>query len=437
MDTIVKEFQFAVKETAPCVAEITVTAGPETTAKYCRAAREEYRKQAKLPGFRPGKVPTQILEAQFGSGIRASAQENLFRKSVDAAIKESGYDATRYTDIISTEPQLLEANKEFKYVLKVEYFPKITLPDLKSISVTLEAVTVADEDVDNTIKEWLQYKSKLEKQDRAAQAEDLLQVSYSCDAPEEFLADTFKGHHLLKAEKTWLILRQPEMIPGATAALAGVSAGESKDFAVTFPEDHYVEELRGKSFNYHVDVIEVQGYITPELTDDLAKEAGAESAEDLRKKVRENLELTKKNAAEEKCKADIFKKLTEALGDTPLPPSLLEDMKKAALQQLSSDKAKADKPQEEKDAMAAQQAKEMLCEQLIIRKISQDHAQEVAVTNEEWFRTIGAMADSQHVNIETMVNRLKSSDRLDMVSFNLTLAKVKDFLFKNADVKQA
>jgi trigger factor len=437
VESIVKEFQFAVKETAPCVAEITVTAGPETTAKYCRAARMEYGKQVKVPGFRPGKIPAKILEAQFGPGIRAAAQEQLIRKSADAALKELKHETTRDTSIASRTPDLLEEGKEFQYVIKTEYYPEITLPDLKTITTTLEAVSVSDEEVDNTIKEWLQYRSKLEKQDRAAQAEDLLQVNYTCDAPEEFQAESFKGNHLVKAEKTWLILRQPEMLPGATAALAGASAGESKDFAVTFPEDHYIEDLRGKTFNYHVEVLEVHGYIVPELTDELAKEAGAENAEDMHKKVRENLEATKKNGAEEKCKNEILDKLAEALADTPLPPGLVALTKQNCLDNLAKQKENAEKSAEEKEAMAAKEANKIVLQDLIVMQLQKDHKDKISVSPEEFMNTMEYLAGRERINVETLLNRLKGTGRLESINFNLIFAKAMTFLFENANVQKA
>ena len=116
----------------------------------------------------------------------------------------------------------------------------------------------------------------------------MLKVSVKADTGDEEVPDAVK--RLVDNEEMWLLLSEPEMLPGIIEGLAGVSTGDEKDLDITFTEDFYEPFLAGKTLKFHFAIGEIQGKQEAELDDDTAKEIGAESVDDLKEKIRERLE---------------------------------------------------------------------------------------------------------------------------------------------------
>ncbi|MFA6929637.1 MAG: trigger factor [Lentisphaeria bacterium] len=423
-------------ETAPCCLTMAVTV-PAARAKsvYDNISRK-ISGQARLPGFRAGKLPDKILFARFGKQILDETMESLVRDSINEAIQEKGYNLAARPRLLEEEKIEYKLGQDFSFNSKLEIFPEITLPEYKGIQVSRDAVEVSDTEVNDMIREWLEQRSTVEKVDRPAQKNDMLKLSYTAQAPEELL-DNPKLKYLLKAENTWLMLREPEMLPGTQTALLAVSAGDQKDIDITFPENFRIDEFKGKSFSYHFDISEVQGQLIPELNEKIFQEVGVKDKEELDTRVRENLLSRKNQEAEQKVDEQVIEALLSGQ-DFPVPPSMLKVEQAHLLERYRSAATRGGIKEEElKDKVAAFEAQ---AEQEAVRKIRRTFLlmeigkkENIYPEHQEVTQVITEMAQREGVPLEVAGRKLKENGQLESIMAGILEMKVLRFLVNSAE----
>lgn len=423
-------------ETAPCCLKMAVTV-PAARAKsvYDNISRKVCG-QSKLPGFRAGKLPDKILFARFGKHILDETMENLVRDSINEAIQEKGFNLAARPRLSEEEKIEYKPGQDFSFNSELEVFPEIILPEYKGIKVSKEVVEVSDTEVEEMIKGWLEQRSTFEKIDRPAQKNDMLKVTYTAQAPEE-LADNPKLKYLLKAENAWLMLREPEMLPGTQTALLAVSAGDQKDIDITFPEDFRIDELKGQSFSYHFDILEVQGQVIPELGEKVFQEVGVKDKEELYTRVRENLLAQKNQEAAQKVEEQVVEALLSGQ-DFPIPPSLLKVERAQLLERYRLAAARNGIKDEELETQMA--AVEAETEQIAIRKIRRTfllmkigEKEQIHPEQQEVMQVIGEMAQREGVTLEVARRKLQENGKIDSIMAGVLEIKVLRFLVKAAD----
>lgn len=430
MENNSNDFRLDVVETSPCVLSLTATLTGEATKQITRKIRNEYLKEAKLPGFRAGKIPQNLFEMKFGKAIRESAEDEARRTVIRRTMSEVQKPICGYPSLDGT-PEAFKSGEEFTMKMTAECFPEITLPEYSELKAEAFPEAVSDDDVTAKIDGWRAQQGRVEKVDRPATAGDMLKVTYKSDAAEDIGGDANYIKHLLNAENTWIILREPEMLPGASKALDGISAGESRDFAATFPDDHYAEALRGKTFNYHCEVSEVHGSILPELDDELAKRAGATDVANLKDIVRKNLEAENEFKVKNKAVEELIGQIL-AKTEFPLPPSMLKSTAENILKRLKD--TMKDASDEERQAKADEDADKAVRTQLVLNAIAKK--ENLQPSQEMLYSALNYAAMREGTTAETLLNRMKDNDGLNSLYASLTVRLAEDFLFSHADVKK-
>ena len=320
-----------VVEVEPCVMKLQLELPAERADATYRKVRKAVASKAALPGFRAGKVPQALLQKHFGGRILAEAIDGMVQESYKEGLAEAGL-----AEKVCGAPRLdgeLGTYKEgeaFKVNVIVEVFPTIKLPEYKGLSLTKEKWEVTDADVEKQVNLFCDMGVSYEEEAKPAELNDMLQLSYEATLPEGMEVSD-KSHYLIKAENTWLALREPEMLPGCSSILQGISAGEERDATVTFPEDfNGSDELKGKSLQYHFSVKSVRAEKRPAADDELAKRMGFESIDKMREAIRAHLENEAKRKEEENLSRQVVSQLS-AGQDFPMPPSMLADHSAAFL----------------------------------------------------------------------------------------------------------
>ncbi len=327
-----------VVEVEPCVMKLHLEMPAERADATYKKIRKAVASKASMPGFRAGKLPAAMLEKHYGARIMAEATDEI----VQEAYRE-GLDQCDFADRICGSPRLdgeiepYKAGEAQKLDIVVEVFPKITLPEYKGLELIREKKEVTDADVEKQIAMFGDMSVSYEEADKAAEANDMLQLSYEAVIPEGMEVSD-KSSYLVKAENTWMALREPEMLPGCSTILLGVSAGEEKDATVTFPEDFSgSDELKGKSLQYHFAVKSVRAEKRPEMNDDFAKRFGCDSMDAMRDLLRKRMEEQADNEAQGKLAKQIVEKLT-ANQDFAVPPTMLASSAAGTLRTMAEQK---------------------------------------------------------------------------------------------------
>ena len=243
-------------------------------------------KNAKIPGFRPGKVPTKVLQQTYGAQAQSEAMNDVIAIAYEKAISEKGLIPAGPPTINPADSNNKEKPdiKEIEFNVQLEVMPEINLPDRKSITVKKSICEVEEGDVDLTIESLRKQKITYSEVDREAKSEDEITIDFNGKIDGE----EFQGG---KADNFVYILDTGRMIKEFDQAVLGMKVGESKTEKIDFPKDYPAKELAGKKVEFYIKLHRVGTPKIPELNDSFAKEFGVKTGgvEKLKQDVKENL----------------------------------------------------------------------------------------------------------------------------------------------------
>ena len=289
-------------------------------------------KEARLNGFRPGKVPMQVIRKRYGGQVRQEVLGEVINESYQNALTQENY---RPAGMPSIEPVASEQDSEdFSYLATFEVYPEIELASLAGASVTKTESSVEDSDLDEMMETLREQRKIWNDVDRSAEQGDQVVMDFkgSIDGEE------FAGGSATEAP---LVLGSNSMIPGFEDQLMGVSKGDEKEISVNFPEDYRATELAGKEAQFQINVLAVKMSELPEVNEDFAKEFGVEEGgvEALRADIKQNMERELNQALENRDKQAVMDLLLEK-NDFPVPGSLvkeeIERLRKQMIEQMQT-----------------------------------------------------------------------------------------------------
>lgn len=257
----------------------------------------------KIPGFRPGKAPKNIVEKEVGS-------ERFEAEILDIVLPQTYYDAViseKLEVVGSPEVKVLKfvLSDGLTYEATVETMPEIKLPDVAKISVKRQPVKVTDKEIQEVLDDLGKQLAKTARVERAAQMGDRVEIDF-----DGFVGGVpFEGG---KSQNHPLVLGSGQFIPGFEKQLVGMSADEDRDVEVTFPADYHSENLKGKKATFKVKLHHVEETILPEMTDEFAAQVGPfQDLAALKADVHKQLVHTKELQERRRVEDEILAKLVE------------------------------------------------------------------------------------------------------------------------------
>lgn len=281
-----------------------------------KAIESEYRRvasKAKIPGFRPGKAPREIVQRHFG-------EEAIRQDAIDRLMPEVYKEALEQEDIDPVDKALYELVTEQPLVAKftVPVRPTVDLGDYKDLRVSREPVLVEPERIQEGLESLRQRYSTLEPITRPLQWNDFVRADVEASVGD---------HRFLKEEDAefQLVEERPVSFPGFAEGLLGHSKGDEVDLQVLVPEDIQDEKLKGGTAKYHVIVKETKEVILPELNDEFARQVGEgfDSIEALRTRVETDLREGLEREAEHQYHDQVID-LLAGRAQLDYPPVLVE-----------------------------------------------------------------------------------------------------------------
>lgn len=294
-----------VEEVSPIERKLSIEVESAQVVRELDRAYSTLGRQVKIAGFRPGKVPRRILEQRFREQVEDDVVQHIVQRAYLEAIREHHVEAVSSPQI--TNPSGLKPEAPFSFEARVEVRPRVEPKDYEGLELKREEVSVTDEQVNQQLERMRQVMARLEPvadRDVAAKGDWALIDYHALAGGKEFPGN--------RAENISVEIADGELIKGNIAALEGVKVGQSKDIEYTFPADYPVDEVRGQAARFHVQLKGLKRQVTPELDDAFANEmqAGA-TLEQLRAKVRRDLERSARNQASQKEREQIIQQLVE------------------------------------------------------------------------------------------------------------------------------
>ncbi|MDP5165105.1 trigger factor [Pseudomonas syringae] len=308
--------QVSVENTSALERRMTIGVPAERIETEVNKRLQQTARKAKIPGFRPGKVPMSVIRQRYEDGARQEALGDLIQATFYEAVVEQKLNPAGAPAV---EPKSFEKGKDLEYVATFEVFPEFTVAGFDSISVERLSADVADSDLDNMLEVLRKQNVRFEVADRAAQNEDQLNIDFVGKVDGEVFAGG-------SATGTQLVLGSGRMIPGFEDGLVGAKAGEERVLNVTFPEDYQNLELAGKAAEFTVTVNTVSEPKLPELNEEFFKQFGIKETgiEGFRTEVRKNMERELRQAIKSKVKNQVMDGLLAA-NPIEVPKALLEN----------------------------------------------------------------------------------------------------------------
>ena len=307
-----------------CTRELVLDIPVEEVSKAYKTVTGNYRKYAKIPGFRAGKVPDSVVRRRYATEIRKDVVDGLLPERFNKAVNDLGVRPVG-------QPQVTELTVEDGAPLHVkavfEYVPAFSIEGYKDVTVPKPPVEITPEEFQAELDQLRESRATVEpvEEDRPLVDGDWAQITYKGLIEGDSDAAPVAG------EDTLVEIGGKDTVEAFTSALRGATAGQELKAEVIYPADYAEAKLAGKTVAYEVEVKAIKKRTLPELDDDFAKELGAyESYADLEERVREHLAARKRRSVEGETKDLLFAALTEKY-PFPVPESLVQEQIDARL----------------------------------------------------------------------------------------------------------
>ncbi|MDF0730997.1 trigger factor [Pseudomonas entomophila] len=308
--------QVSVENTSALERRMTIAVPAERVETEVNKRLQQTARRAKVPGFRPGKVPMSVIRQRYEDAARQEAFGDLVQASFYEAVVEQKLNPAGAPAV---EPKSFEKGKDLEFVAIFEVFPEFAVAGFESINVERLSAEVADADLDNMLEVLRKQNVRFEAVERAAQNDDQVNIDFvgKIDG-EAFAGGSAKG--------TQLVLGSGRMIPGFEDGLVGAKAGEERVVNVTFPEDYQNLDLANKAAEFTITVNSVSAPVLPELNEAFFGQFGIKEStlEGFRAEVRKNMERELRQAIKAKVKNQVMDGLLAA-NPIEVPKALLEN----------------------------------------------------------------------------------------------------------------
>jgi trigger factor len=428
--------QVAVVDVSPVKKDLTIEVAVEEVKAEFEKTYQAYAQYVRVPGFRPGKVPRDILKQRFANDVKDEVLKRLLPHALEHAI-------TDHNLRVIGEPQIADVSfaegTPLRFRASLEVLPDVELKEYKGLQVTKRVRQVTDEDVENVLNHWRERSAEfVSVEDRPAQASDFVSVNLLGKYVDPQGPQEEEG---LQADDVQIELGAEGVQAAFNEHLTGVQAGEVREFRVAYPEDFTSQGLAGKTLDFTATVVAVRQKEVPEADDEFAKQFGEEynSIQQLREQIRKDLEQSAENEADARLRDAVLDKLLEAY-EFQVPDVLIEQQAKDRLRSFIYRLASSGLPPEvtktinweerlgEERIMAVKDVRAAL----IVGQIGE--VEKIRVTNAEIDVEIARMAAGSGMTAEALKARLTKEDELPSIQNRLHYDKVLGFVVNNADV---
>jgi trigger factor len=394
------------------IARLTITVDKDAFVKALNDAYHKTASRYPVPGFRKGKAPRRVIEANYGAMVFYDEAFDLcWAEPYEAAVKEyqlNPVDRPSVTDI-----PVMSENEGITYVAEVQLKPEVTMGQYKGIAVKKLAYTVTDEEVDNALKAEQHKQIRYEDVDRPVEDGDRIILDY-CGKVDGV---AFEGG---TAENQTLDIGSHTFIPGFEEQLVGVNPGEEKDIHVTFPEEYHAENLKGKAAVFTCKVKTVQKKELPEIDDEFIKDISeqdtvAEWKENKKQELLKDRETAARNARENELLEKAADNAQVEIPDCMVDREVQYMMQNMAYQLAASGIKLEDyykymgTDKEKMEAMYRPDAQQRVKVELVIEAIKK--AENITASDEDIENAVAQYAEQNGLTKEKLMETLTDADK--------------------------
>ncbi|MBW8782079.1 MAG: trigger factor [Verrucomicrobia bacterium] len=432
-----------IKDVSETRKSLVVTLDQAEVAAEHQAVIGEISKQARLPGFRPGKAPASLVLKRYAKEIGDEFKQKVLAKAYRGGLEQSKIEALNITDV---QEGTLSPDQAATVTITLDIRPTFTLPDYAGIATEVKSVEATDAEVDTVIEGMRAERADFKVAERPSQKGDYVKLAYEGTIDGKPVLELAADKQIYgKVPQTWEEVEGENegLIPGLGKQLAGLKAGDKKDVTITFPAEFpAVPALAGKTAVYAVEVQEIRERVLPPMDEAFFKAHQADDLESLKVNVRNNLKGRKEYENRQAQRRQVTEVLNAKV-DFAIPESLVEHETQSVLRQfieenmrrgVSADQFEKDKQQLHDGASKA--ARTRVKTQLILAKIAEQ--EKITVTEKDIDTFIYRESVMNNQKPEKLVKELtQDREKLRSVQQSIIFDKALDLLVSKATVTTA
>jgi trigger factor len=423
-----------------CIASLHIELPPDFVTKEWNEVVKGFRQVARIPGFRPGKAPQNVVEAKFRKEIQEELTKKLVSETTREAIREKGLKVLSISDVDGVE---LTPERVMRFTATLITSPEFELPEYKGIQVKVPPNEVTDQEVEQNLQKLRERNATFsDVEGRALELNDFAVIDY---------ATTLEGRPLFEVEPKapkilgsgtdfWIKLDENTFLKGFSDRVVGMQTGETRDFDLTVPDDYVVAELAKRVLDFKVTLKTIKSMQLPEVTDEFASQVvQGLTLDQLMATLREQLVLEKGQRTQTLKQNQIIDYLASHV-ECELPQSYVKDETRRIMSEIvqhnqtrgiSEDVLREN--QKDIISAASRNARDRLKANFILSRIAEKEG--IEVKPQELRERVQILANQYRVKYEKMMSDLEEKRAIGQVREEVLIGKVLDFLTSNANVE--
>ena len=407
--------QVQVEKLSPVLMELKIEVPADTVSSEVEQAYNQLKRSARVKGFRKGKVPKKILAQVYGPAVRRDVAQRIMDDSLQKALTDKEVQPLTKP---SVEPDELKPKEAFSFKARFEVRPDIEKVEWEGLEATRKKVEVTDEQLQQEIEKLReQHATEEPVEGRGAEEGDLADVTLAFEMDGETSSE--------KADK--VEVGKGRLLPFLDEAIVGMKVGEKKEVEGSFPDNHHLRTLRGKTTKFEITLEELKKKVLPEVDDEFAKDCEHESLDAMKKALTEQITERLKQQNEEDLARALVARLCEK-NPIPVPPSLVEQQAQMTRRELAMI---AQMTGQSLDDPQMQQRLQMDAEVkvragLLMAEIAKE--KEVKVTDEDLEKGYEELAGQSGKNVAKIKAEYRDKQKRDMLVGMILEDKVLDLI---------
>jgi len=419
--------------------ELQVEVPEDRVEQEYQSVFKSIQQKAKIDGFRKGKVPLNIIETRFKDVADSEAAESILKKTYFDVLNENGYTPIGQPEF---DFNSIDRNKPFNYTVTFEVPPSVELIDYKGLTAEQVNAKVADQDVEREIEELRDKHATISKKEDGAEVEKDDQVTIQMKRIDDVEKDEIDS---VEYRPYTMIVGKSKEDHSIDKEIPGMKVGEEKEVKVKYPKDYSVDVLKGQKVTYLVKIDEINKRDLPGLDDEFAKDVGDyESLEDLKNKIRENLD----NYVNEKSRSDVKAKLLRQIVENStfdIPETMISKEMESIFQRvqqrvgyfaqdINEFASVLNMDVNELSEKMREEATSSIKTTLTLAEIAKQ--EDLKVSEEQYNRVIQQIAEKNQKPVEEIEEIINEQGSRENIENELVLDTALDFIYDNAQVKQ-
>ena len=417
---------------------ITVSVAAAEIATIEASLIKEFMRDAKIPGFRPGKAPENMIRMRYAKELKSELSQRVVSKAHQEGVAKSDFEIFGVVDLNEGE---IAAGSDATITFTVDVLQAFEVPAYEGLKVTNEPTEASAEEVEKMFEQMLSQRAEFNVAEKAADKGDYVRCSYEGKIGDELVADLVPETPMYGTQKVTWEEAGAEGTPGVQAIVDGVvgmQAGDEKEVTMEFPADFKPEALAGKTAVYSLKAEEVREKVMPAMDDAFFASMQVKDEAELRERISQNIEGQKKEKNSNAERQQITEQLLASV-EFAIPESGIESETEAVLRdfmqrnmQQGASEADFEAHKEQLHEGASKAAHDRLKSRLILSKIAEK--EKVQAENDDFSRMIMMQAQQSGEKPEKIVKEIqKDQSRINNMRSEILLGKTMDLILDKAE----